>query len=194
MYRTVNKDSEFWKYDCLTGKKELIGDKDDLLLYVYRTIKLNGKQAFANIANTIEEAEISLDADYHYEDPFSAHFLFGEYIKRYAFTDGYGLYIRPKDFKEEALRRFHGCPCMEQEISKKDPYVFRYDPVPYTGVLSNKNNWRKPKIKRTLILAADTEYGRYIRNKAYQDRGGRWFRNVKPHESWKKEKKRKQWM
>jgi len=49
MYKTVNKDSEFWKYDCLTGKKELIGDKDDLLLYVYRTIKLKGKQAFAKI-------------------------------------------------------------------------------------------------------------------------------------------------
>ena len=44
MYRTVNKDSEFWKYDCLTGKKELIGDKDDLLLYIYRTIKSKGRQ------------------------------------------------------------------------------------------------------------------------------------------------------
>jgi len=52
---------------------------------------------------------------------------------------------------------------MEQEISKKDPYVFRYDPVPYTGVLSNKNNWRKPKIKRTLILAEDIYATRRIR-------------------------------
>lgn len=122
------------------------------------------------------------------------------------YFDGYGRRINPKDYISEAMRivnpkRKRSSTYYIKGRRVNHHYRYRKDPVPYTGKSKGGCSGSKKfrGLKRIYKQATDPDYGKYIRKKAlpmgphltwdYEA-----YEETRLHESWKKQKKRKQWM
>lgn len=190
MYDIYNRTEIFYVCDLPMAKNVFIGSEAKLIRHVHMT-SLQNSNLHDVIAFGDQYNLTGKDMDY------------AGNIKPILYYDGIGRIINPRDYV------FYTSKIDSFKSKSNDygwvcnlPYRYRRDPVPYTGKrkggLSGSQKCRG--VKRTYILATDTEYGRYIRKGAlpYDKNRINWYNDVyeetRRHESWKNQKQKKQWM
>ena len=108
------------------------------------------------------------------------------------FYDSYAV----EKYENNALNKMRIMFRLKNARHSKTMYAeWRKDPVPYTGLsrcgCRGTNGGRR--YMHTYRLATDPEYGDTIRNKSITKYAFS-YNNFKNHESWKKNKKERQWM
>lgn len=123
--------------------------------------------------------------------------------KRYLLLDEFNRVIDARMYIDELVQiRENNFKVMQKRwellSQKKYEHIrFRIDPIPHTGRHKYGSYYRVPKMTPALRLAADTEYGKYIRPRARYAGLTNWWDDYPRciSRSWKDcTKKRKQWM
>ncbi|WP_373262177.1 hypothetical protein [Hungatella hathewayi] len=194
MYKVINLDETFYR---ISGNqiKNLHGKREFL-----HSILVDYTRWFGNITDatrTYPEWQITgNDIVRKYINGYNAIYT----LRDVEYFDGYGRRINPRDYLPEAMRtvklRYY---IRGRRVSHH--YRYRMDPVPYTGKIKGGCSGTKKfrGLKRIYQQASDPEYGKYIRKKAlpvgpYLTWDYEAYEETRLHESWKKQKKRKQWM
>lgn len=206
MYKTINLDETFYRI----SKSQIIklNSKREFLY----SILLEYNKYFGNITDatrTYPGWQITGNDIVVISNTFNRFFY--DYNPVYEFRDieyfdGYGRRINPKDYILEAIKTIklqENHPSMYYVRGRRVQHQYRYrmDPVPYTGKIKGGCSGAKKfrGVKRIYQQASDPEYGKYIRKKAlpmgpFMTWDFDAYEETRLHESWKKQKKRKQWM
>lgn len=200
MHKVINLDETFYRISRnqiknLHGKREFL-----------HSILVDYTRWFGNITDatrTYPEWQITgNDMVRKYTNGYKAIYT----LRDVEYFDGYGRRINPRDYLPEAMRTVK-----LQNIYNPTYYIrgrrishhyrYRMDPVPYTGKIKGGCSGTKKfrGLKRIYQQASDPEYGKYIRKKAlpvgpHLTWDCEAYEETRLHESWKKQKKRKQWM
>lgn len=196
MYKIENKSFVFYRYNIKTGELFLIGGIDEMIMETYKHFASDKSYFDMNYSVT--------DLNTTGKDQYSVNNIYEtrKELKPVIYLDGYNRIINPRNFLKEAMKKYkylqskeiyHQKTYAEIKYGKRN-YLYRFDPVPGIHKCKSYSNGLKNRgIHRLYSLISDPEYGRYIRKKAippiYNDN-----RRYRTCESWKKQKKRKQWM
>ena len=210
MYYPVDLSNRFYKY--ILNKNILYGpySKKDFLHDIYKSLITNIKGKY--------KKEPYKDWNYSGSDMELYQYFKGSdiiseyYLRNIIYYDGYFRIIDPRVYIKEAIKYWdnyynskkyeYDCDTsFYSQVFGKDfrNYKFRYDPVPYIHERIPHRTFKRARgVKRLYQIKSDPEYGKYIRPGALPfGSNGYWdftYRDHKKHESWKNQKKRKQWM
>jgi hypothetical protein len=206
MFYTLNLDNIFYKINRTSSERKVVVFKSKTDFF--KSILIEYRKYFKNTKNATNTA-----SDWQISGTDLIHvFLWDKdqyWIRNIEYYNGYGRRIDPRNYLVEAMQKLD-LSCV-QHINYNFirgrrvgccNYRYRFDPIPYTGKMKGgPAASRKCRgIKKIYKLAADPDYGKYIRRKALPFGTTSWYcwndgyEEKRNHESWKKQKKRKQWM
>lgn len=205
MFNIINKSEHYYKYNLEKESVRYIGDFDDLLLEIFQNLN-KGRSYYYEKEHYGGRLNITGNDTYCQYSGIPGTYQSKEtYVRPYLFFDGYDRNIDTRNFLDEAIRRYdpfrrqiEKMPSYCENLYKKFPYLYRRSPVAFTSKKKGGPNAsaKRRGIHRIHQIASDPEYGKYIRKKAIPK--NEWsdeiFEERRQHESWKKQKKRKQWM
>lgn len=205
MYNVYNKSDIYFKYNLSEDKITLIGNISDFLKEIYlmfnEVCKYDKTEFPENIQITGNDVcnyythEIRRTDNTVIEKPNSV-------LRNILYLDGYFSTIDPRNYIEEAFniygqKEFH----KGLKQSRKQRLQFRSGAMPNISCRKGGSYHTKRcrGIRRIFALVSDVEYGKYIRHKAIPFNGSIWCDDydggsIRRHDSWKNQKKRKQWM
>ena len=184
---SINKDRRFFRKDLYTGNVHTFSDYDAFLLEVFLVLH-------SDMLGFIIPEQFAGKIPKIYDINVSGDDVSDNFLRRWLYADGFGRNIDIRDYDEDALKRFGNKS--EKEIFQRQEQrtEYRRGPIPLLREYIGKKGFRSLShgLRRNLQFAADPEYGTYIRRGAIPTEIVD-IRSRRTHESWKKQKKRRQW-
>lgn len=196
MYQTNRNIQKFYRKDLYTGRIIVFKDYDEFLFEVFSVFD-SQEQTHPWKPQPPKTYDLNVTGKDTYDLYITDEDSGSPFLRRYVYFDDQNRHLDLRDYRYEALKKYAGNG--KKEVSKpKRKYIGRGErkgPIPSLRRYVGKKGFRSLSrgAKRTLKLAADPEYNVYIRKKSIpKDMDD--IRYRRSHESWKKQKKRKQWM
>ena len=184
MYQISGRLRKFYREDLYTGNVIVFQNYDEFLWEVFCVFGHNDPDDLS-WKERIPKPNDSYD----------------DYLRRYLYFDDENRNLDLKNYEFAAMNKYTNTKRKRSYQTKNDviksrmKLKYRKDAIPFLTKHIGKNGFRSFSrgTKKTLKLASDPEYGRYIRKKAIPKETDN-FREKKNHESWKNQKKKRQWM
>lgn len=205
MYDVNDLSDRFYRMDLY--KNILVGpySRREFLQIIFKEAKCIWQSGNQNLKEMLpnEDWNYSGNDTYCFKKGYEYPEIF-YYTRRFIYYDGYFRIIDPRKYLSEAFKQFQiDYKNYSPSWIKYIPYQYRKDPVPNISVRTGKTIHQRRKstgLKRIYQLSTDPEYGYLIRKKSLPFGTSHWnfgdfkYREYRKHESWKNQKKRKQWM
>lgn len=192
MYNVYNKSDVYYLWNISKQKEYLIGDENDLIHMIAKNYRPSWGFWDWDDSHNLHCG--------HWANSILNSFAcnVNEADKQYQIFDGYGRCINPKIYEREAFQLF-----LSKYKDKKQKYywskynnykyIYRYDPIRYTGKRSGGPSVRPRRIMPAKRMYANPEYKEFNRG-SHKDLPDGWWDDWYRHreKNWKKHRKH-QW-